>query len=184
MIAFEPQPELVEHLRSLRERFRLRRLEIVNMGLSSQTGELTLRRPRTHWGGASFEPQYEARRDTESIRSSVTTLDYFFEDHPHRPVRFIKCDVECHEYHVFRGGRQVLLEDRPELLFECHDGSNPDCAVFSYLKDLDYEGYCFFEKGLAPVSDYASLRPRMHKKALVDFVFLPKESIDRRTRAA
>ena len=177
VIAFEPQPELVSDLLDLRDSFHLHRLEVVEMGLSSESGERILRRPRTHWGGASFEGQGEERADLELITTKVTTLDRFFENHAARPISFIKCDVEGHEYHVFHGGQRLLQEDRPDLLFECHDAAQPQCRVFSYLTTLDYEGYCFFRGGLAPVSDYGSLRPRMHKKALVDFVFVPKERL-------
>jgi FkbM family methyltransferase len=175
VIAFEPQPELADHLRDLRDCFRLDRLEIAAMGLSSNEGALTLRRPKSHWGGASFEEPGQTSGDVDLITANVTTLDAYFDRHRARPIRFIKCDVEGHEYHVFRGGERILGEDRPDLLFECHDGRSSQCKVFSYLADLDYEGYCFSGGGFAPVADYASLRPRMHPKALVDFVFVPRE---------
>jgi len=175
VIAFEPQPELSAHLRELRDSFRLRRLEIAEMGLSSQIDELTLRRPKAHWGGATFESESEDSNYYDLIKAKVTTLDTYFENHPARPISFIKCDVEGHEHHVFRGGQNILLEDRPDLLFECYDAENPDCKEFSYLKSVDYEGFCFFGDGFAPISDYVSLRPRMHKKAVRDFVFVPKE---------
>ena len=176
VIAFEPQPELAAHLRDLRDCFHLYRLELAERGLSSKDGELTLRRPKTHWVGACFEALGRDRGDLDLITANVTTLDGYFENHSARPISFIKCDVEGHEYHVFRGGHRVLMEDRPDLVFECHAAENPQCKVFSYLMSLDYEGYCFFHGGFAPVTDYGSLRPRRHKKALRDFVFVPKES--------
>jgi len=76
---------------------------------------------------------------------------------------------------VFRGGRRLLIEDRPDLLFECHEAGNPRCEVFTDLASLDYAGYCFFGGGLAPVADYRSLLPGMHRRARADFVFLPVE---------
>jgi FkbM family methyltransferase len=182
VIAFEPQPELAAHLRDLRDCFRLRRLEIAEMGVSSEIGERTLRRPKTHWGGAGFEGKGEDGRDLDLIRTRVTTLDDYFENHPACPIRFIKCDVEGHEHPVFRGSRRVLTEDRPDLLFECLDGGNPRCEVFSYLTSLEYAGYCFFDGGLAPVADYASLLPGMHRRARVDFVFLPRERTSAETK--
>ncbi len=175
VVAFEPQQELATYLKDLRDYFSLHRLQIAEMGLSSENGERVLQRPRTHWGGASFEDIGELHNDLDMITSRVTTLDDYFADHPARPISFIKCDVEGHEYHVFQGGRRVLLEDRPDLLFECHDAKNPKCRVFSYLTSLDYMGYCFYRGGFAPVSDYGSLRSSMHKKAMCDFVFVPKE---------
>lgn len=175
VIAFEPQPELVEKLKALRNSFRLDRLELAPVGLSSHDTELTLRRPRDHWAGASFESHVETAPDLDSIQVQVKTLDGYFARHQACPISFIKCDVEGHEHQVFRGGERILQEDRPELLFECHDATDPNCAVFSYLESIGYEGYCFFERGFAPIAQYRALRPKLHKKALADFVFVPKE---------
>lgn len=175
VVAFEPQPELVAHLQKLRGWFRLDNLEIAAAGLSSRDAELTLQRPKVHWGGASLESSAGDPREFDFIPVQVTTIDGYFADHSARPIAFIKCDAENHEHHVFRGGRRVLTEDRPDLLFECHGAGNPRCEAFADLQALGYEGFCFFGGGLAPVADYAALRPRMHPKALVDFVFLPAE---------
>jgi FkbM family methyltransferase len=172
VVAFEPQPELSAHLAQLRDCFRLDRLENAQLGLSSVIAERQLARPKAHWGGASLE---DLSCDVDWITIQVTTLDRYFGNHDARPVSFIKCDVERHEYDVFRGGATILKEDRPDLLFECHDAGKPECKVFSYLNGLDYEGFCFFRNGFAPVSEYRSIRHLMHKKALVDFVFVPKE---------
>lgn len=176
VLAFEPQPELRTHLAELRDSFGLTRLEIAGVGLSSKRGELTLRRRRSHWGGASFDLHQEERDDLESIPVEVTTLDdYLASRKLDAPVRFVKCDVEGHELPALRGSARTLANDRPDVLFECHDAANPDCSVFSFLRSLDYEGFCFVGKGLAPVAEYAALRSRIHPKALADFVFMPRE---------
>ena len=175
VIAFEPQPELVEQLDDLRHVFGLRNLEIAGVGLSSRETSMTLRRPKDHWGGASLEPRVDDSVAYDRVPVKVTTLDAYSADHPRRPFAFIKCDVEGHEHDVFRGARAILLEDRPDLLFECFQATEPQCEVFSLLQSLDYEGYCFFENGFAPISEYRALRPRLHKKAMTDFVFVPKE---------
>lgn len=158
---------------ALREQFKLKRLEIANLGLSSATGTKKLARPRTHWGGASFEPRIG---EVDILNVRVTTLDDYFDHHPARPVSFIKCDVECHEHDVFQGGKRVLQEDRPDLLFECFDASSRDCKVFSYLNRLDYAGFCFYQNGLSPVSEYPEIRHLMHKRARTDFAFVPNEA--------
>jgi FkbM family methyltransferase len=175
VVAFEPQPELSIYLQELRSAYRLDRLEIAECGLSSQCGELTLRRPKTHWGGASFDRYENGRPDLDLIPAQVTTLDRYFADHPSRPIGFIKCDVEGHELQVFRGGREILRNDRPDLLFECNDAMNPACPVFTWLKSLGYEGYCFAPHGFAPVSEYPAIYSQLHKRALRDFVFVPRE---------
>ncbi|MBM4092435.1 MAG: FkbM family methyltransferase [Planctomycetes bacterium] len=176
VVAFEPQPELAAYLRDLRESFHLHQLEVAESALSAQPGALTLRRPKTHWGGASLEHLPGDHGEVDLIPVTVTTLDSYFQNHVARPIKFIKCDVEAHEHHVFRGAHSILTNDRPDLLFECYDAANPYCEVVNYLNDLDYQGYCFFGNRLAPLAEYAALRPHMNKAALYDFVFLPQET--------
>lgn len=175
VVAFEPQPELASYLTDLRQSFGLKQLEIVESGLSSQAGELTLRRPKGHWGGASFDRFQDRIDGIDMIKTPVTTLDSYFASNPSQPVSFIKCDVEGHEYEVFRGAGRILSEDRPELLFECAHKNTPDVPVFTYLLSLGYEGYCFYRDGFAPVSEYRSLFNQLDKRALRDFVFVPRE---------
>lgn len=184
VIAFEPQPELVVQLSGLRAAFRLDRLEVVGAGLSSVDDELVLKRPRNFWAGASFDPGPQDDAKFESVPVRVTTLDGYFTDHPGRPVAFIKCDVEGHEHHVFRGARRILTEDRPDLLFECHRAGEPECEVFAYLRSLDYNGFCFYRNGFAPIAEFRSLRDQLHEKARTDFVFLPVERCGGLTLAA
>ena len=180
VVAFEPQPELNISLDQLKSRFGLSRLTIVPLGLSSTTEEKLLHRPKNHWGGSSFERV--SAEDCDVLTVQVTTMDHFFEEHVVRPIRFIKCDVEGHEYDVFLGARHILKVDRPDLLFECHHGHDTNCQVFRYLNSLDYAGYCFFQGGYLPVSKYSQMRARLHRKALYDFVFVPKEREERHLR--
>ena len=174
VVAFEPQPELAVHLNELRRDFGLNRLNVVGAGLSCAAGELTLRRPKNFWGGAGFEDHLKERAcDVMKVR--VLKLDDYFAEHVDRPVAFIKCDVEGHELKVFQGGRRILSEDRPDLLLECHSAEDTSCELFAYLNSLDYTGFCFYGNGFAPVAQFATLRHRMHKRALQDFVFVPRE---------
>jgi FkbM family methyltransferase len=173
VVAFEPQPELNLQLNRLKSAFNLKRLEIAGLGLSSAEQERQLMRPRNHWGGASLEVAPNAESDVMNVQ--LTTLDVYFRDHSGRPVSFIKCDVEGHEFDVFQGGRQILQEDRPDLLIECHTPENPHCKVFSYLSELGYAGFCFLTRGYAPISKYNELRESLHRKALLNFAFVPEE---------
>jgi len=173
VIAFEPQQELFDWLHQLKIEFGLHRLEIVNAGLSSTSGSQDLFRPQNHWGGASLQPSEQ--KDVDTLLIKITRLDDYFHNHSDRPIGFIKCDVEGHEYEVFLGGEQVLLQDRPDLLFECYQEKDTECRTFKYLESLDYEGFCFSRQGLVPCSKYQTIRGSLHKHALSDFVFLPRE---------
>ncbi|HUF71695.1 MAG TPA: FkbM family methyltransferase, partial [Gammaproteobacteria bacterium] len=54
VIAFEPQPELKAHLEIVRAGLGLSNLRVENVGLSSERGELLMRRPKAGAGAASF----------------------------------------------------------------------------------------------------------------------------------
>ncbi len=139
--AFEAQPELGPHLEALASSFRLDNLHIVNRGLSSQPGMLRMQRSKAGSGQASFH--HGAGGGLEAIEIPVTTLDAFFADTPHEPIRFIKCDVEGHELEVFRGAERILREDAPVLLFECHDEQARQGELFGFLAGLGYDGVFF-----------------------------------------
>jgi FkbM family methyltransferase len=171
VVAFEPQPELVDYLHDLKTAFGLRRLSIVDVGLSSCPGRRELSRPVQHWGAATLEPHHH--EDVERLAVDVMTLDDYFLESPLRPLRFIKCDVEGHEAEVFLGGRRVLSEDRPDLLFEGHDCKLRDGALFSWLDELGYDGFFFVNGRLVPVTQYALLRSTIPKRYL-NYVFLAK----------
>jgi len=171
VFAFEPQPELNTHLNDLKSAFRLERLTVVEAGLSSSIGGRQLIRPKAQWGGGSLE--LDPSPDADTLQIATTTLDEYFLGSPARPLRFIKCDVEGHEYDVFLGGRRVLQEDHPELLFECHDVEARAGNLFSYLNDLGYDGFFFVNGALIPIAQYTRLRGEIPKPYL-NFAFLPR----------
>ena len=75
--AFEAQPELGDHLQSVKETFNLNNLYIVNKGLSSEPGILKLGRTKIGAGGAGFDYKPDSRLEVLDI--PVITLDDFFE---------------------------------------------------------------------------------------------------------
>ncbi len=168
VVAFEPQPEMVEALEKLKGSFGFRGLEIVQTGLSTEPGELRLVRKPNHPGGASFER--EPTGDEQSLIVPVTTLDLYAESNFDRPVAFIKCDVEGHEPAVFRGGERVLREDKPALLFECHENQVRDGEFFGYLEGLGYDGSFFFKGQLHQIGELEQLREKIDKPYL-NYVF-------------
>ena len=152
--AFEAQPELGPHLEAVASSFGLDNLTVVNQGLSSQAGVLRMQRSKAGSGQASFH--HEAGSGLEAIEIPVTTLDIFFAQMPHEPIRFIKCDVEGHELEVFRGAEGILRQDGPVLLFECHHDQAEQGDLFAFLASAGYGGVFFH---VAP-ADHASLLRR------------------------
>ena len=161
VIAFEPQPELANHLEQVKHHFGYAQVTVVNSGLSSAPGTMTLFRPgRDPSPGATFERQAHHNFD-DTISVSVESLDHYFENHPGRPVHFIKCDVEGHELDVFHGGKTILREDCPILLFECerrHHKNGEITEVFDFLNRIDYEGYFFQNGAIRPLVEYQLVR--------------------------
>jgi FkbM family methyltransferase len=172
VVAFEPQSELVAYLHDYKRTFELDRLTIVGSALSCSSGEGQLVRPRDHWGRASLEMEPDA--NTDVLRVALMTLDEFFVHSPLRPLRFVKCDVEGHEFDVFRGGELVLREDQPDLLFEGEDLYVRDGNLFQYLEKLGYRGFFFRGGEMTPVSRYAELRARIPRSYL-NYVFVSTE---------
>jgi FkbM family methyltransferase len=184
IVAFEPQAELVEYLHEFKRAFRLNRLTIEPIGLSSRPGRLPLRRPSLHWGAASFDDQVLAKTGVVEADVRVTTLDDYLADHPDlRPVRFIKCDVEQHEADVLVGAVNTLREDQPELLLEWADeNASRRILLFELLSELGYRAQRFTPQGLAAVDSarrhvgpqewesYAFLPTRRRKRTLRDLV--------------
>ncbi|MGB5720938.1 MAG: FkbM family methyltransferase [Woeseiaceae bacterium] len=142
LIAFEAQPELGEHLRDVQRSFALDNMTLVNQGLSSSSGVLTMRRTAAGSGMASFHNA--AATDMQEIEIPVIRLDDYVAEHATGPVSFIKCDVEGHELDVFRGAEELLRRDKPALLFECHDDEADRGELFGFLTGLGYDGYFFY----------------------------------------
>lgn len=141
LIAFEAQPELGQHLTNVKESFALDNMTLVNLGLSSEAGVLTMRRPEAGSGMASFHK--EAGGGLDKIDIDVIRLDDYVDEHEVGRVSFIKCDVEGHELPVFQGGEKMLRRDLPTLLFECHDSEATSGELFTFLTSLGYEGFFY-----------------------------------------
>jgi FkbM family methyltransferase len=171
VIAFEPQAELQTHLDDLRNTFALRNLTIVPKGLSNASRSANLLRPRTHWGGASLE--HVTDEETESLPVELTTLDEYFAQRSAR-LRFIKCDVEGHEEKVFEGGRRLLSEDLPILLFECGEEIVQRGELFSNLADNGYQGRFFHDQSLHDIAELDVCRDQIEQPYL-NYVFATAE---------
>lgn len=142
LIAFEPQPELRQHLEAVRQSFGLGNLTIENVGLSSAAGELSMRRPEAGAGAASFH--ISAAAGWEEFRVPVLKLDDYVAGQAIGPIRMIKCDVESHELEVFRGAEQTLRAQLPALIFECNHEIAGRGEMFGFLEELGYAGHFFY----------------------------------------
>ncbi|HUF73256.1 MAG TPA: FkbM family methyltransferase, partial [Gammaproteobacteria bacterium] len=117
-------------------------LRVENVGLSSERGELLMRRPKAGAGAASFHIGPSAQ--WEQFEVPVVRLDDFIERESIASVRMIKCDVESHELEVFRGGEATLRRDLPALIFECNHEIASRGELFGFLFALGYDGFFYY----------------------------------------
>jgi FkbM family methyltransferase len=176
VVAFEPQPELVEHLTMFKHAFRLERMLVAPVGLSSRGGTLRMHRPRQHWGAATVDEFCYEDDQSDVFDVRVTTIDEYLAERPElRPVRFIKCDVEYHEADVLAGGERILQEDRPELLVEW---STPRRSyrerLYRMMQRLGYAILQFEYGRLAPCTSPVRQGPPSWELG-ANYVLLPQE---------
>ncbi len=141
VFAFEPQPEMNEHLESLKESFGLDNVVVTGQGLSSEPGVLELQRSRVGAGQAGVN--LPAGTFDEVLEVPVTTLDSFVAEAVEQPIGLIKADVEGHEYEVFKGAQETIAEHRSVLLFELMDTEAERGDMFSLMQELGYMGWFF-----------------------------------------
>jgi len=149
-IAFEPIPDLATELAASFPQVDTRRLAL---GAVAGSADFCYFRKLDGWSGLRRSPEIsDTRGDPEQITVQVSTLD--LELAGLRPD-VIKIDVEGAELDVLAGGRTVLSEAKPLIVFE-HVASaaalygSSSAAVWDLLSELDYE--VFTVTGTGPVT--------------------------------
>ena len=170
VIAFEPQPELEQHLVDLTHAFGLHNVELWPLALSSQAGETLLYRRSVGAGDASFE----AMPGGEGIKIPMTSLDIFAESSRLDDIAFIKCDVEGHELAVMQGAEDSLKRWSPILQVECHHREAIQGDLFAFLSELGYQGFFFFRGQRIPCAQFARYPGRKATTDHRNYLFLPQ----------
>lgn len=142
VIAFEPQPELGEHLARVKRDFRLDNLEIENSGLSSAPATMKMWRPKVGSGSANLYGDNNA--GWSQIEVPVIRLDDYLQQAGVDSVDLIKCDIEGHELDALRGGVEMLRRDMPALILECAHTEAVNGELFGFLEDLGYDGHFYY----------------------------------------
>lgn len=133
-IAFEPLPHLYQALVQAYSN----KATIYPYALSNQNGSTTFQYVRN---APAFSGIKKRRYDTttpnvEEIHVEMRTLDSLVDSSI--TIDLIKIDVEGAEYGVLLGARELLLRDKPYIIFECgmggtdYYGTTPE-QVFTYL---------------------------------------------------
>jgi FkbM family methyltransferase len=176
VIAFEPQPEMRDHIERQKKRFNWPNLRVLNVALSNLDGQKQLSRQRIGDGSASLEAS--RRQDqNESLDVSVTRLDALPDDMLSN-LKFIKCDVEGHELDVFSGGEQTIGRHRPVVQFESTVTDQRTGEIFQFFRDLGYSGVLLLGDRYLHYSNPDRIpHYKFGLEGHRDFLFFPPESI-------
>ena len=137
VLAVEPGSHAMGILRRNVELNHLSNVELVHAALGSEPGAAALRlHPDSSRNQVINEPTSGA---AEHVR--VATLDGLV---VHRPVRFVKIDVEGSEAAVLSGAVGILASDRPVVLFEhnpfaASEVGQSTVAAWKLMQDLGYD---------------------------------------------
>ncbi len=137
VLAIEPASHSVDVLRRNVELNRLANVTVIQaaLGDAEGTGVLAL-----HSDPARNALEARPRGNQRSETVQITTLDAITQ---HRPVRFLKVDVEGAERSVLAGGSRLISQDRPTILVEHNDTSrhehpSPAPDAWTFLSNLGY----------------------------------------------
>ncbi len=125
--AIEPIPENFETLKAINKRFKLTNVTLHNFALGAETGELEMVMPKVEnvkMQGLSHAVHESITEFNEGERYTVPQhkLDDLRKDFG--VIKGIKIDVENFEYFVFKGGENLIREDRPVVYCELWDNEN------------------------------------------------------------
>jgi FkbM family methyltransferase len=139
VIAFEPDPDLVQRTHRNIALNRLGNVRIVSAAASDQAGEMQLYRPSpwdTNRARASLMHHPYLTGVTTTV--PVVTIDDICVG---EPVTLIKIDVEGHEAAVVRGAADTIDRHRPAIVFEYAPEMLDDSAQspFGWLAERGYE---------------------------------------------
>lgn len=179
--AFEPQPHLAGYLRAaFAPDIAKGRMELRVEALGPTAGTAVLHLPmegkRLNRGRASLQP---LEGTTRAIEVPVLRLDDAF---PHRPVSFVKCDVEGYELEVLQGAGNVLERDQPVLLVEIesrHAAQKVE-PTFDLLRSRGYTAavYRARDDALAVLPthepDPAAIAARWAEQYVYNYIFVPE----------
>ena len=146
ILCFEPDPQIVPHLKKNVAINRFDNIEIIQKALSDQQGFLPLTKGL---GAQGYLLQASGASGTPlgTVEVPVVTLDQELMERGISKVDFIKVDIEGGELCFLRGAEQTLRTSKPLILIEVNDshlrrsGSNR----LEVLEHLESQGYVVFQ---------------------------------------
>lgn len=162
VIACEPSPAFHEELTANVELNHLSNVTIHQVAVAAKPGPVTLYVPTDsrHAAGASLNPgMHDQLQQSKPVEVAGTTIDELVATDAVDHVDLIKIDVEGFDAAVLAGAHDVLLRDRPSLVFEytrdwwAKAGYGLD-GVLAGLRSLGYNQFQDVTwRGLRPINN-------------------------------
>jgi FkbM family methyltransferase len=130
VLAFEPQPDLCQRLKSHGQNNRAEIIIVEELAITSQEivaksgGKLLIHSPDGNSGSASTDPNWNPSKGSRAREffCSCVTLDDYFNNAAGSLLTgrqsLMKIDVEGEELHVLQGATKFLANSRPLVIFE------------------------------------------------------------------
>ena len=144
--AFEPLPYLVRYLKKLRLRRFKFQIRFYQLALGNSNQQSTFTYFREFPGFSGLQRRLTSFTDQEGGRVEIVVqqkkLDSVLPDV--KGISLIKIDIEGGELHALMGGRDILANSRPVVIFECGFQSSADIYdysmedFFGFFERLDY----------------------------------------------
>jgi FkbM family methyltransferase len=137
---FEPIPELYENLKT---KYKNKRCTILPYALSDREGfsQFNLVESNPAYSGLMKRKYDRPHEQDRKIQVEIRPLDHT--ELIQYPISLIKIDVEGAELGVLKGGRNLILKDRPIIIFEhglgASDiyGTTPE-MIFDFFDSIQY----------------------------------------------
>ena len=107
---------------------------------------INLNEPPLNIGGSYIDSTYDSYIDQAEIKihkASVRKLDDLNELNQEN-ISLIKIDVEGHEFEVLEGARNVIMKNKPIIIFEHNIGTNKN-NIEDIERFLQNQEYTFFK---------------------------------------
>jgi len=189
-VGFEPNVTCVRHLNSIIAGNKIEAAKIIPVGLSNESGVLTLYMQDDADSAATMVEDLRPGRDLKMQPVPVYRLDDIRDTIPNGPISLIKIDVEGGELHALQGMTSLLAAQSPwimcEVLHRDPKASEPSYRkhitdLYELLNSIDYEVLRIVQTGdggavkdLEGTNAFPDLPYTAESRTRCDYLFLPK----------
>ncbi len=149
--SFEPNPDAAARFRKNTELNPHLNIRLTESALGSQAGSANIFVASRNKIGCMLKGQAEVSEASgESVAAvlvPVVTLDSMWREFGQPRIDFIKIDVEGYEYHVLKGGLELLASCRPVICFEHSEvyARMSGIGWSDIARTLNHVGYAIFD---------------------------------------